>query len=91
MSGWLYAAYLVLTLGAFAILGVALLTGSTMSRFGWYAVGLSLAMIALFAVLGDLPPLLFYLVTLPIGVSLVRRAGRAREIDEADGGTPRPS
>jgi hypothetical protein len=67
----------VLRLGAFAILGAALVTGTTVRRLGWYAVGHSLAMIELFAVLSDPPLVLFYLVTLPIGVWLLRQARRA--------------
>ena len=91
MSGWLYATYLYLTLGAFAVLGAALVAGSTSRRLGWYAIGLSVAEIALFVALGDLPPLLFYLVTLPIGVRLLRQAGRALKAEPADDGTARPT
>lgn len=76
MTGWIYQLYSGLTLTSFAAVGAALITSGSMIRFGVYAVVASGLVAAVFVAVGDMPLLVHYIITAPIGISLMRQASR---------------
>lgn len=76
MTGWIYQLFSGLTLTSFATIGAAVITSGSMPRLGVYAVVASVLVAAVFVALGDMPLLVHYIITAPIGVSLMRRVAR---------------
>jgi hypothetical protein len=74
IPGWLFAGYVLLTIVGLALLGAALLQTGLPSWLGWLSIGAAALFLALGAIFGDLPPLVFYLVTLTLGITLFRLA-----------------
>jgi hypothetical protein len=71
---WLYAGYALATIVALTLLGLALLQTVLPPWVGWLNVGGAALFLLLALVFGDLPPLLFYLVTLTVGIVVYRAA-----------------
>jgi hypothetical protein len=71
LPAWLFLLYAALTEIGLAIFGVALVVSTYPDWLGWFViVGMGL-LIVLTIVLGDMPPLFFYLVTLLAGVVIL--------------------
>jgi hypothetical protein len=69
---WLFALYSLLTMVGLALIGIALLHMALPSWVGWLAIGAPALFLVLALVLGDMPPLVYYVVTLVIGTVLYR-------------------
>jgi hypothetical protein len=57
-----------------ALLGVALLQAGFKPWVAWLAIGSSALFLLLGLAFGDMPPFVYYLVTLTIGITLLRAA-----------------
>lgn len=65
-----FRVYVILTLAGLASLGVALLMGDTPSWLGWTVLVADLGYAVLYAVSGDLPPFVFYVLLLVVGIAI---------------------
>jgi hypothetical protein len=74
VPAWLFIGYSILTILGLALIGTALLQTGLAPWVGWLAIGSAAAFLVLGLVFGDLPPLLYYLVTLTVGTMLYRAA-----------------
>jgi hypothetical protein len=70
----LFAGYSLLTIIGLALLGVALLQAGFQPWVAWLAMGSAALFLVLGLAFGDMPPLVYYLVTLTIGIVLFRAA-----------------
>jgi hypothetical protein len=70
----LFAGYSLLTIVGLALLGVALLQAGYQPWVAWLAMGSAALFLVLGLAFGDMPPLVYYLVTLTIGIVLFRAA-----------------
>ena len=68
---WPLLAYFMLTEAGLAILGYALLRGDLAMWIGWMLIGSMVLLFVLTLIFRDMPPLMFYLVTLILGIALV--------------------
>jgi hypothetical protein len=68
---WPLLAYFMLTEIGLAILGYALLSSDLPSWIGWMLIGSMVLLFALTLIYRDMPPLMFYLVTLIAGIALL--------------------
>jgi hypothetical protein len=68
----LFAAYALLTLAGLALLGFALLGAGLEPLVGWLTIGAAVLFLVVAIIIRDLPPLLFYIVTLVVGFVLYR-------------------
>jgi hypothetical protein len=71
---WPFAAYSLLTMAGLALLGTALLQTTLPTWVGRLPIGSAALFLILALVFGDMPPLVYYLITLTIGVVLYRAA-----------------
>jgi hypothetical protein len=71
---WLFAAYSLLTMAGLALLGTALLQTTLAAWVGWLPIGSAALFLVLALVFGDMPPFVYYVITLTIGVVLYRAA-----------------
>jgi len=71
---WLFAGYSLLTMAGLASLGTALLQTALPSWVGWLAIGSAALFLVLALAFRDMPPFVYYLITLIIGVTLYRAA-----------------
>jgi hypothetical protein len=71
---WLFAGYSLLTMAGLASLGTALLQTVLPSWVGWLAIGSAALFLVLAIAFRDMPPFVYYLITLIIGVMLYRAA-----------------
>jgi hypothetical protein len=70
----LFAGYSLLTIIGLALLGFALLQAGYQPWVAWLAMGSAALFLVLGLAFGDMPPLVYYLVTLTIGIVLFRAA-----------------
>jgi hypothetical protein len=70
----LFAGYSLLTIVGLALLGLALLQAGYQPWVAWLAMGSAALFLVLGLVFGDMPPFVYYLVTLTIGIVLFRAA-----------------
>lgn len=68
---WPLLAYFMLTEAGLAILGYALLRGDLAMWIGWMLIGSMVLLFVLTLIFRDMPPLMFYTVTLILGIALV--------------------
>ena len=68
---WPLLAYFMLTEIGLAILGYALLSSDLPSWIGWMLIGSMVLLLVLTLIYRDMPPLMFYLVTLIAGIALL--------------------
>lgn len=71
---WLFAGYSLLTMLGLVLLGTALLHAGLAPWVGWLAIGSAALFLVLAVIFGDMPPFVYYLITLTIGVVLYRAA-----------------
>lgn len=69
LPGWPFATYVLLTIGGLALLGAGLLADGFPVWLGWLTLGADLAFLAGYLRFRDLPPFVFYLLLLLIGVA----------------------
>ena len=72
LPAWHFILYSLLTLAGLATIGIALVRMGLPAWSGWLMVGGSLVLLALYAVFKDMPPLVYYLLGLVLGVVLFR-------------------
>lgn len=70
---WLFAAYVVLTLVGLMAYGYALSLAGFPAWLAWGTTGLAALALAGYFVFGDMPPFVFYIITLVIGLVLLWR------------------
>jgi hypothetical protein len=70
LPGWPFATYVLLTIGGLALLGLGLLAGRYPAWLGWLTLGADPLFLAGYLWLKDLPPFVYYLLLLLIGVVL---------------------
>jgi hypothetical protein len=70
----LFAGYSLLTIVGLALLGVALLQAGYQPWVAWLAMGSAALFLVLGLAFGDMPPFVYYVVTLTIGIVLFRAA-----------------
>lgn len=75
LPGWPFAVYVLLTIGGLLLLGVGLLAGGFPAWSGWLTLGATVVFLAGFLWFRDIPPFVFYLLLLPIGVAVMIRRG----------------
>jgi hypothetical protein len=68
---WPLLSYFMLTEAGLAILGYALLRGDLAMWIGWMLIGSMVLLFVLTLIIRDMPPLMFYTVTLILGIALV--------------------
>ena len=68
---WPLLAYFMLTEIGLAILGYALLSSDLPTWIGWMLIGSMVLLLVLTLIYRDMPPLMFYLVTLIAGIALL--------------------
>lgn len=71
---WLFAGYSLLTMAGLVLLGTALLQMALPSWVGWLPIVSAALFLVLALAFGDMPPFVYYLITLIIGVMLYRAA-----------------
>jgi hypothetical protein len=69
---WWFAVYSLLTLAGLAMIGAALLQTDLPAWLGRLAIGSAAAFLVLGLVFGDMPPFVYYIITLTIGIVLYR-------------------
>jgi hypothetical protein len=82
---WLFAGYSLLTLAGLALLGIALFQTPLPAWVGWLSIGSASLFLVLALVFGDMPPFVYYLITLTIGVMLYRAAAAGAGVAAAVG------
>ncbi len=71
LPGWPFTTYVLLTIGGLALLGIGLLIGAFPAWLGWLSVGASIVFLAGYLWFKDIPPFLFYLLLVLVGVVLL--------------------
>lgn len=72
LPGWMFTAYTLLTQAGLAASGIALLQTSTPRWVGWLLIGAAVVLLIVFLIYRDLPPFIYYVLTLILGVMLYR-------------------
>jgi len=72
LPAWHFILYNVLTLAALAIIGFALLRMGFPAWSGWLLIAGSILLFVLYVILKDMPPLVYYILGLVLGVVLFR-------------------
>lgn len=70
LPAWPFRTYVALTIAGLALLGVVLLADFP-AWLGWLAIGADVLFLAGYLRFGDIPPFVFYVVLLVIGVVLI--------------------
>jgi hypothetical protein len=71
LPGWPFATYVLLTIGGLALLGAGLLAGRFPVWLGWLALGADLVFLVGYLWFKDLPPFVFYLLLLLVGLAVL--------------------
>jgi xanthine/uracil permease len=69
---WLFGGYSLLTIAGLALIGTALRRSRIDAWVGRLAIGAAALFLVLGILFGDMPPFVYYLVTLTIGLKLLR-------------------
>jgi hypothetical protein len=77
---WLFAGYSLLTMVGLAFLGTGLLQMALPSWVGWLAIGSAALFFVLAIAFRDMPPFVYYVITLTIGVALYRAAAAGSDV-----------
>lgn len=72
LPAWLFGVYTVLTQAGLAAFGMALLHTGTPSWVGWMLIGGSTLLFIAYLIFRDMPPFVYYILTLITGVMLYR-------------------
>lgn len=70
LPGWPFTASVLLTIGGLAPLGLGLLAADYPSWLGWVVLGWDVVFLAGYLWAGDIPPFVFYLLLLVVGVAV---------------------
>lgn len=70
LPGWPFATYIWATLAGLGLLGAGLLLGDWPDWLGWLTLAADLLFAAAYARFGDLPPFVFYLLFLVVGITV---------------------
>lgn len=76
LPGWPFAAYVLLTIGGLALLGMGLLTATGPAWLGWLIIGADVAILIAYLSFKDIPPFVFYLLLTFIGTVLATRGAQ---------------
>jgi hypothetical protein len=71
LPGWPFATYVLLTIGGLALLGTGLLAGRFPVWLGWLTLSADLIFLAGYLWFKDLPPFVFYLLLLLVGLGVI--------------------
>jgi hypothetical protein len=71
LPGWPFATYVLLTIGGLALLGIGLLNGGFPAWLGWFTLGADLVFLTGYLRFEDIPPFVFYLLLLLVGLVVV--------------------
>lgn len=74
---WLFGGYSLLTIVGLALVGVALLQAGLQDWVGWLSIGAAVLFFVLGILFRDMPPFVYYAITLTIGIVLYRAASSA--------------
>lgn len=69
LPGWPFTTYVLLTIGGLALLGAGLLAGRFPAWLGWLTLGADLVFLAGYLWFKDIPPFVFYLLLLLVGLA----------------------
>ena len=72
---WPFAVYSLLTMAGLALVGVALLQTGLAAWVGWLCIGSAAFFLVLGLIFGDMPPFVYYVVFLTVGIVAFRSAG----------------
>ena len=73
LPSWPFATYVLLTIGGLALLSMGLLSSSEPAWLGWLTIGADVAILIAYLSFKDIPPFVFYLLFILIGVVLTTR------------------
>ena len=71
LPGWPFAVYVWLTLTGLLALGVGLLLADLPAWVGWLTLGADVVFAAVYLRFGDIPPFVFYVLLVPVGLVLL--------------------
>ncbi len=71
LPGWPFAVYVWLTLVGLMALGVGLLLADLPAWVGWLTLGADVVFAAVYVRFRDIPPFVFYLLLVPVGLALL--------------------
>ena len=71
LPAWPFAAYVWLTVAGLFLLGAGLLTGSWADVLGWIVLGADALFVVAYVRYGDIPPFVFYVLLLVVGLAVV--------------------
>jgi hypothetical protein len=74
LRAWPFTTYAVLTIFGLAFLGSALLAADYPDWLGWLVLIADMAFLAIYAATKDLPPFVFYLLLIVVGVVLIAQS-----------------
>lgn len=72
LPSWHFVLYTLLTIAAFALIGYSLLQMGFPAWSAWLLIGASLLLVILYLVFKDMPPFVYYLLGLVLGIVLYR-------------------
>ena len=73
IPAWLFTAYTVLTQAGLILIGLALLRSPLPGWVGWMLVGGPILLFVAYLILKDMPPFVYYLMTLLAGLMIIVR------------------
>jgi hypothetical protein len=71
LPGWPFSTYVLLTIGGLALLGIGLLIGGFPVWLSWLTLGADIVFLAGYLRFKDIPPFVFYLLLLLVGLVMV--------------------
>jgi hypothetical protein len=71
LPGWPFVTYIFMTMAGLALLGIGFLAGEFPGWLGWLTLGADLVFLLAYLRFRDIPPFVFYLLFLAVGVGLV--------------------
>jgi hypothetical protein len=75
LPAWLFVTYTLLTMVGLALFGWVLLQTGLPPWTGWMMIGSMVALLVLAAAFGDMPPFVYYVFTLIVGIVMLRSDG----------------
>jgi hypothetical protein len=70
LPGWPFALYVLLTIAGLILLGAGFLVGSFPGWIGWVTIAANLVFLVAYLRFGDLPPFVFYLLLILVGIAI---------------------
>ncbi|MBX2997605.1 MAG: hypothetical protein KF893_03770 [Caldilineaceae bacterium] len=72
LPAWHFVVYSVLTMAALSLIGIAFLSMGFPAWSAWLLIGGSILLFVLYLIFKDMPPFVYYVMTLTLGVVLFR-------------------